>query len=55
MRDIVHIQVGQCGNQISSKVFLHVFVAIVRGDQGDCYSIAGHAASPVQMLEPKPA
>lgn len=22
MRDIVHIQVGQCGNQISSKVFL---------------------------------
>ena len=23
MRDIVHIQVGQCGNQISSKVLMH--------------------------------
>lgn len=24
MRDIVHIQVGQCGNQISSKVLMHM-------------------------------
>lgn len=30
MRDIVHIQVGQCGNQISSKVLMHMLLIKTR-------------------------
>lgn len=25
MREIVHIQAGQCGNQIGAKVFIYIF------------------------------
>ncbi len=26
MREIVHIQAGQCGNQIGAKVSFHLFI-----------------------------
>lgn len=52
MRDIVHIQVGQCGNQISSKVFLTRILQRLSGEtRANGCSIAGHAANPVLVVE----
>lgn len=29
MREIVHIQAGQCGNQIGAKVFIEFYICIL--------------------------